>query len=128
VVVVGPQRIFCSFLSIVSGISVSLGYHHKPCSQMPVFTVHTSYGSTTQCQLWLSPYYLIVKTIVHSNFVIAKPLTLCFPMYCLQKPAFAGRSTTDELSAFLQQCKEVPVLDMFSSENSMNITAAMVKS
>ena len=47
-------------------------------------------------------------------------------MFCLQRPAFAGRSTTDELSAFLQQCKEMPALDMFSNENSMNITAAMV--
>ena len=43
-----------------------------------------------------------------------------------QKPAFAQRSHTDELSEFLQQCKETPALDIFSSEQSIDVTAAMV--
>ena len=49
-----------------------------------------------------------------------------FFVFCIQKPAFANYSATDELSAFLQQCKETPSLDLFSSENSMDVTAAMV--
>ena len=64
-----------------------------------------------------------VKSTDHSNSILTSRNTLAF---CIQKPAFANNSATDELSAFLQQCKETPSLDMFSSENSMDVTAAMV--
>ena len=48
-------------------------------------------------------------------------------LFCsLQKPAFAHRSHTDELSEFLQQCRETPALDIFSSEQSIDVAAAMV--
>ncbi len=45
----------------------------------------------------------------------------------IQKPAFASRSHTDELSEFLQQCKDVPSLDLFSGEGSMDVAAALVR-
>lgn len=42
------------------------------------------------------------------------------------KPAFAHRSSQkDELSEFLQQCRETPSLDIFSSEQSIDVTAAV---
>ena len=44
----------------------------------------------------------------------------------IQNPSFAEGSSSDTVTQFLQQCKEVPNLDMFSGEHSMNLDAALV--
>ena len=36
-------------------------------------------------------------------------------------------SSSGSVTQFLQQCKELPNLDMFSGEHSMNLDAAMVR-
>ena len=51
---------------------------------------------------------------------------LSLPLFHLQKPTFAPDTPIDELGQFLQNCRDVPHLDLFSGENSMDITAAMV--
>ena len=69
-------------------------------------------------------WYDDVKSTDHSSSILT--LQKIFFAISIQKLAFASHSATDELSAFLQQCKEIPSLDLFSSENSMDVTAAMV--
>ena len=44
----------------------------------------------------------------------------------MQKPTFAPETHIDELGQFLQNCRDVPHLDLFSGDNTMNIHAAMV--
>lgn len=44
-----------------------------------------------------------------------------------QNPPFADGSTSHDITQFLQECKEVPHLDMFSDEQSMSIDAALVR-
>ena len=45
----------------------------------------------------------------------------------LQKPTFSTDSRVDELSQLLQSCRDVPQLDLLSSDNSMDLQAAMVQ-
>ncbi|CAI8040258.1 Autophagy-related protein 13 homolog [Geodia barretti] len=41
------------------------------------------------------------------------------------KPTFAPETHIDELGQFLQNCRDVPHLDLFSGDNTMNLHAAM---
>ena len=47
--------------------------------------------------------------------------------FCLQKPIFAPEPpASDDLSQFFEECRNPPNLDMFSSGNVMDVSAALV--
>ena len=49
-----------------------------------------------------------------------------YDLHLLQKPTFVTDVTVNELGQFLQDCRDVPALDLLTGGDSMNITTAMV--
>ena len=78
------------------------------------------------CSVWK---WVVVVYVIPSltDFLWLIGLCCIVLQFCLQKPIFAPEPpASDDLSQFFEECRNPPNLDMFSSGNVMDVSAALV--